>query len=225
MAKEKEPKAHQLYKQMGYGTIQYGDTITPGEASTDTAIGAGWEILTDPTALFHHAVNRQYIDLSAWAIQELTTFTQGIDIQNQFLPQYTGVIPNVWIVDYISTRRLTDDELTKLGTNGSLPGFAGNTGDLMEIIYGQSIQLAVNAQVSLTYVQVGGSPFGSGNPTAMNKMHWTRHIICPGAAPGANLILYPTNLIVQALTVEEKDLVWMERLRRSYVLQNPADVV
>lgn len=219
MPKEKEPKAHQLYKQIAMGTITYGETITPGEDSTDTTIGEGWEILTDPTAQFHHAVNRQYIDLSGWSRESLTTFTQGIDIQNEFLPSYVGVAPNLWVVDYISTRELTNKELTRLGTDGTLPGFANNTGDLMQIIYGQNLQLATNAQVSVTYVQVGSGTFGSGNPTAMNRMHWTRHVICAAAAPGATVIIWPTNLIVQALTVEEKDLVWIERLRRSYVQQ------
>jgi len=223
MAKEKEPKAHQLYKQMPHGVITYEDP-SPGGVSADTVDGSGWEVLTDPTGFFRHAVNRQYIDLAGWTKQELTTFTQGVDIQNEFLPSYTGVIPNVWIVDYISTRKLTDTELTRLGTNGSIPGFMGNTGDLMEIIYGQSMQLAINSQVAVTFVQINSSSFGSGNPTAMDKLHWTRHVIVPGAAPGSNLVIFPTNLIVQALTVEEKDLVWMERLRRSYVLQDQADV-
>jgi len=159
MAKEKEPKAHQMYKQMAQGTIKYGDIITPGETSTDTVTGEGWEILTDPTALVHHAVNRQYIDLSGWATEGLTTFTQGVDIQNQLLPGYIGVVPNLWVIDYISTRRLTDNELTTFGTNGSLPGFLGTTTDLMQIIFGQSVQLAVNTQVSLTYVQVGAGQY------------------------------------------------------------------
>lgn len=220
MAKEKEPVAHQLYKQMSHGVITYEDPVTPGGPAADTAVGEGWETLTDPTGLFRVAVNRQYIDLEGWSAQELTTFTQGVDIQNEFLPSYTGLIPNVWIVDYISTRRLTDTELTRMGPNGSLPGFMGNTGDLMEIIYGQSMQLAVNAQVAVTFVQINSGTFGSGNPTAMDKMHWTRHVIVPGAAPGSNLVIFPTNLIVQALTFEEKDLIWMERLRRSYVLQD-----
>lgn len=219
MPKEKEPKAHQLYKQIGLATITFGSLIEPGETSTDTVVGTGWEILTDPTATVHHAVNRSYIDLAGWSREQLTTFTTGIDIQNELVANYVGVVPNLWIIDYISTRRLTDTELTRFGTNASLPGFAENTGDLMEIIYGRTQQLSVNAQISLTYVQVSGSTFGSGNPTAMNRMHWTRHVITPGAAEDSHAIIYPANLIVQALTVEEKDLVWIERLRRSYVQQ------
>jgi len=54
----------------------------------------------------------------------------------------------------------------------------------------------------------------------MDKLHWTRMILVTlEPAPGAELFVYPTNLIVAALTMQEKDLVWLERLRRSYVLQ------
>ena len=94
----------------------------------------------------------------------------------------------------------------------------------MEVIYGERMIYAENATVLGTFVQIGGETFGSGNPTAMDKLHWTRHILVPGAGEGAKLQIFPTNLIVQAMTLEEKDLVWMERLRRSYVLQDEAGI-
>jgi len=223
MAKETEPQAHQLYKQIPTGLVTIGDPVTPGEPTNDTTSSGGWEVLSGPQGVYHHFVARTYIDLSGWSAQELTTFTQGIDIQKQLFPVYTGVIPQMFELDYITTRRITDDELTEIGNDNSLPGFHSSTLDLMEMIYGERLSYAVNAQIAGTFIQVGEERFGSGNPTAMDKMHWTRHIIIPGAAPGATLQVYPTNLIVQALTVEEKDLVWLERLRRSYVLQGGAD--
>jgi len=224
MAKEKEPKAHQLYKQIPTGLVTIGDPVSPGEPTSDTTVSPGWQVLSGPLGIYHHFVARTYIDISAWTAQELTTFTQGIDIQKQLIPVFTGTIPNVWELDYITTRRITDDELTELGNDNSLPSFHSSTLDLMEMIYGERLSYSFNTQVAGSLIQVGEERFGSGNPTAMNKIHWTRHIIIPGAAPASTLQVYPTNLIVQALTVEEKDLVWMERLRRSYVLQDPADI-
>jgi len=224
MAKEKEPKAHQLYKQIPYGLVTYGDPISPGEPTTDETSSPGWDVLAGPLGVYHHFIYRTYIDLSGWSDQQLTAFIQGVDIQKQLIPVYTGVVPNLFEFDYITTRRITDSELVSIGTTGALPSFADNTLDLMQMVYGEEVQYAVNGQVTGTYIQVGQDQFGSGNPTAMNKLHWTRHILVPGAAPASKIQVYPTNLVVQALTVEEKDLVWMERLRRSYVLQNPADV-
>ena len=224
MAKEKEPKALQLYKQIPFGIVTYGDPISPGEPTTDTTDSPGWETLAGPLGTYHHFVFRTYIDLAGWSKQELTTFTQGIDIQKPFMPVFVGVVPNLFEFDYITTRKITDDELVSFGVNGSVPGFSANTLDLMEMIYGENAAYAINAQVAGTYVKVDAEQFGSGNPTAMDKLHWTRHIIVSAAAPASKVQIHPTNLIVQALTVEEKDLVWMERLRRSYVLQDQADV-
>ena len=90
----------------------------------------------------------------------------------------------------------------------------------MEVIYGERMVYGENATVAGTYVQISGETFGSGNPTAMSKMHWTRLIVLGSPGDGNQLAVYSTNLVLQAMTVEEKDLVWMERLRRSYVLQN-----
>jgi len=59
---------------------------------------------------------------------------------------------------------------------------------------------------------------------AMDKLHWTRLIVYLAGATTANVLASPTNLVVSAVTAKEKDLVWMERLRRSYVLQDQADI-
>jgi len=214
-------KAHQLYKQLPGCTAQYrseGTLITGGE----------WEVISESANILVVAA-RTYIDLAGWTKQELTMFTQGVDIQKQHTPQRSltaGGMVTADGYDYISSRRLTNDEIDldpTLGGTESLPGFISNTVSLMELIYAERMQYAVNATVQFSYVQISGETFGSGNPTAMDKLHWTRvyYIFAPQDQDA--LAIFPTNLIVQAMTVEEKDLVWMERLRRSYVLQGGAD--
>jgi len=227
MPKEKEPKAHQLYKQIGPVTYEAGPAFSPGEPSTDilTSNNSGWEVLTDPVGTTRVIANRQYIDLAGWSQQELTMFVQGVDIQKQQMPIPipSGGISNLWEFDFLTTRKLTDEELTSWGTNSAVPGFLPSTCDLMQVIYGERISYGENGTIPLTYIQLGGDTFGSGNPTAMDKLHWTRLYIMPSVVPTTEIVISSTNLIVQALTVEEKDLVWMERLRRSYVLQGGAD--
>lgn len=211
-----EPKAHQLYKQVGGTAV----TIVGASAGNGSVTGQ-WKLiqLSASTAIL---VNRTYIDLAGWSEQQLTTFTQGIDIQKQQIPvKIPSPTSRVLMeIDFISTRRLTDAELINLS---SLPGFASSTADLMEVIYGERMLYGENGSIPGTYVQISGETFGSGNPTAMDKMHWTRFIAIDLPGDGDSLAVLPTNLIVQAMTVEEKDLVWMERLRRSYVLQGGAD--
>jgi hypothetical protein len=211
----------QMFKQIGPSVITYGDPISPGEPSLDEAT-FGWTVLTDPTGTWHHVVFRSYIDLSGYTLEDLTVFTQGIDIQKSIPPlsaAIPGNIPTVFEFDYVTTRRITDTELTQLGTNGSPPGFIGTTLDLMEMIYGERMQYSENTQITGTYIQISGDTFGSGNPSTSDKLHWTRHYAVPAAAATSNLMIFPTNLVVQAITAEEKDLVYIERLRRSYTQQ------
>jgi len=221
MAKEKEPKAHQLYKQCGVAATKF-------LASGSTISGTGWDVLLESASALI-LINRQYIDLAGWSKQELTTFTQGVDVQKERIPVKAilaqgGARVEEW--DYVTTRKIQDDELTLpdfLGA-GSMPGFLNNSFDLMEVIYGERMEYASNVNIPGSYIQVSGETFGSGNPTAMDKLHWTRIFVIWVPAEDEVYRTFSTNLIVQALTVEEKDLVWMERLRRSYVLQDQADV-
>jgi len=212
MAKEKEPVAHQLYKQIPATNASY---LSAGSTVTN-----GWVIINDSGGHLDIAF-RSYIDLAGWTKQELTTFIQGIDIQKQMIPLKTvgslGML-KIYEFDFITSRRLTDDELNP-GNLLDLPGFLENTVDLMEVIYGERMEYGSNIQIPGSYVQISGETFGSGNPTAMDKLHWTRLVVFDQPGELDSGALFATNLIVQALTVEEKDLVWMERLRRSYVLQ------
>jgi len=217
MAKEKEPKAHQLYKQ-----IPATNAVYRTEGST---VSNGWVILYESSGHLDIAF-RSYIDLSGWSAQDLTTFVQGVDIQKQMIPLKTvgslGML-KIYEFDFITTRRLTDSELAP-GNLLDLPGFLESTVDLMEVIYGERMEYGSNLQIPGSFVQISGETFGSGNPTAMDKLHWTRLVVFDHPTELDTGALFATNLIVQALTVEEKDLVWMERLRRSYVLQDQADV-
>lgn len=223
MPKEKEPKAHQLYKQVGATVLGLNYT----SASTAYATN-GWNVIWNT---FPYAVNRTYIDLEGWSKQELTTFTQGVDFQHALMPRASTLgILEVTCLDILTTRRLTDGEISNWGIAGLAddpPGFLASTSDLMEVIYGERTTFAQNNNIDglagALYVTIDKEAFGSGNPTATDKLHWTRVYWLNGSGDTEAMHLPATNLIVQALTVEEKDLVWMERLRRSYVLQGGAN--
>ncbi len=62
--------------------------------------------------------------------------------------------------------------------------------------------------------------WGAGDATAGDKIYITRVVRLSGLANyGLELLVSPPqDVITNAIVVEEKDLVYMERLRRSYVL-------
>jgi len=210
-----DPTPRQLYKQCSIGYLQ-ANFDSPGAS---TALGTGWEINAA-----NIGINRTYIDLSMLSTEELTLFTKGVDIQKSIMPVVGGALTtNMRIFDLITTRRLTDAELS---TMANIPGFAGSTVDLMEVVFGRRQTLAANSTIPGTFIQVDNATFGSGNPTAMNRLHWTRWVslIAAGGTGTETTVVPAANLIVQAVTAKEKDFVWMERLRRSYVLLDSADI-
>jgi hypothetical protein len=219
-----KPKAHQLYKQAS--TLFANVGIASGTLAASPSDGWEYHSQTANGQTVQAFVNRQYIDLAGWEAQDLTTFTTGVDLQTDKIPLVTlgGAALScsiVWQYDFITTREITDAELAVI--SGTTPGFAESTVDLMEVIYGESVSYAQNSNIPGTYITVSADTFGSGNPTASRKLHWTRVFITTFATSGADVSgsfsAYPVNLLVQAATMEEKDLVYMERLRRSYVLQ------
>ena len=216
-------KAHQLYKQSPGLSVVWaiaGGNLTAQISSPEWSYHAQ----TANGQTFQAFANRSYIDLAGWTAQDLTTFTTGIDIQKDKVPLVilpTGVTNQlVWVYDLITTRKISDAELAVV--SGTTPGFLPSTVDLMQVVYGEQQSLAANSNIPGTFITVAADTFGSGNPTASDKLHWTRVIVTTLAGSddktGA-IAVYPSNLIVQAATMEEKDLVYMERLRRSYELQ------
>jgi hypothetical protein len=223
MAKTK-PKAHQLYKQATPLVLVVGVT---SNVLTNVIQEGSWQYFEQiPNGeTFQAYVNRMYIDLEGWNEQDLTTFTTGVDIQKDRLPIAalggTMTCPLIYEFDIISTRMIADSELTDT-VAATTPGYLPSTMDLMEVVYGEQTTYAQNSNIPGTFIPVGSSTWGSGNPTASDKLHWTRIYVTSFSSvedASAAFNAYPTNLVIQATTMQEKDLVYMERLRRSYVLQ------
>jgi hypothetical protein len=207
----------QLYKQISRinATFTYSDGAITG---ADLTLGEGWEYIPQP--LFPEKpvlVNRQYIDMAGYTQDDLTFFTQAVDFQKDRMPTVlNGIAVNEY--DLITTRRITTAELANM--THSVPSFLNSTLDLMECVYGEQVTYYQNTQIPAGITAVGSDLFGSGNPTASDRLHWTRiYTIDAATAPQVEPITFgvsETNLVVGGLTVEEKDLVYIERLRRAY---------
>jgi hypothetical protein len=216
----------QLLKQLGNG---YGacTILTPGLGVGVVTTGEGWESITpdDPAVNQVILANRTYIDLAGYTQKDLTTFVQSVAVQHMRDPLSTGSnlaapVEVVWAYDFVTTRRITDAELSNLFETA--PGYLGSTLDLMEMVYGQHRTYALNANIDGTFITTDSDTLGSGNPSAADRLHWTRvYYFSPGgiADDTVQLQIYSANLVCQAVTGKEKDLVYIERLRRSYTQQ------
>ena len=100
------------------------------------------------------------------------------------------------------------------------PGMLGSNYNLEEIFTGRYREFSHDTQTPYTGMITHQSEWGSGDATAGDKLYIT--IALRGFAftqTGNGSITYPpTSVIVPASLAEEKDLQYLERLRRSYVL-------
>jgi hypothetical protein len=212
-----------LMKQIGPCYLQFDlESADPAIINFQfTSNNEGWEQIPQQNLALGIAVvaNRQYIDLAGYAMDDLTTFIQSVDIQKSRDPLGTNQ-QLVWVYDFLTSRRITSEELSNF-TAGEIPGYLESTLDLMEMIYGEHQTLALNANIPGTFITTMADSLGSGNATASDRLHWTRvYVMAPGAPGTTTLGIYSTNLVSQAITGKEKDLVYIERLRRAYT-QDP----
>jgi hypothetical protein len=207
-----------LMKQAPSSFVTFAIGTTP--AIKNISATNGWNNVAGNTSISQLLLAyRTYIDLGGYTQNDLTTFVQSVDIQEMRDPLQGGAIsPIVWCYDLLTTRRISDAEIVAL-QSGQAPGYLGSTLDLMEVIYGEHQTYAVNSNIAATFVTTDADTLGSGNPTASDRLHWTRiFVINPSGSeddPGT-FAIYPANLVAQAVTAEEKDLVYIERLRRAY---------
>jgi len=198
------------------------------------------------------AVWRGYFDLSGIVVDQATLFTvnpmfqEGCD-WNFITTNPLGAL-QVW--DMISQEYITDgtfDGVIPLSGNWVAPGLSGGARggsaqdkrgqayELEDIHYGnaRSFQFAPAAlgdAVPFLPNQTRSSSWGVGSATAGEKLYVVRalHIssaltVEPAGEPGNEIRSPPTAVVIPALIAVETDLRYIERLRRSYVVQATVD--
>jgi len=212
-------KPHQLTKQLAGTDI---DCTVDGSGHLATVTPSNnWYGVVQGIAS-GAVMQRTYIDLAGWSQEELTTFVQGVDVQKMRVPLRSGgTSPQIFEYDFLTTRKIQTNEIVFFPM---VPGFLGAPTDLdlIQCVYGQSRTYAENQQIPGTYVTVDTATFGTGDAVATDKLHWTRLIVFMNVGAG-RLVIYPANLVISATTAKEEDLVWIDRLRRSFVLQGTVE--
>jgi hypothetical protein len=222
------------------------------DGSGFTVGGGGWELITaedsegNPT---QWAVWRGYFDLSGIVEQQETLFTvnpmfqEGCD-WNVSTNNPTGAL-QVW--DMICQESITSSTFNGVvpdsgnwippGLMGGESSFGvirvGDAYELEDIHYGnaRSFQFAPYSpppaqQIPFLPNQTRSSSWGVGSATAGQKLYICRAIHISSALnqeSGNEIRSPPTAVVVPALIAKETDLRYIERLRRSYVVQGSVD--
>jgi len=218
------------------------------DGSDFTTSGGGWDVITatdsagNPT---YWAVFRDYFDLSGIVVEQETLFTVNPMFQEGCDWNYTTTNEDgalqVW--DLLTQEYITDatfDGVVSGSGNWIPPGMmagksvlgvirVGAPYELEDVHYGnaRSFQFAPHAPAPADVIpflpnQTRSSSWGVGSATAGQKLYITRAIHLSSALNvelGNEILSPPTAVVVPALIAKETDLRYIERLRRSYVVQ------
>ncbi len=191
--------------------------------------GSGWEIVNPGVADMEYLVWRGYFDLAGLNKEDLTVFIQGTGFQ-QAESVFMAVPPTgqgkEWCIlskAYIPDSAFSAANHQHVGpipVAWDAPGMLGSDYNLEEVFTGRYREFSHDTNTPYSGLITHQSEWGAGDATAGDKLYITIALRGYGFTQATNgLILYPpTSVIVPASLAEEKDLQYIERLRRSYVL-------
>jgi len=169
-----------------------------------------------------------YLDLSGYELDDLTLVPTGGALQDPGRYSYTLSAPgspvenDFEILDIISQERLNlpdiDADLTLL----NVPGMMTSINNFSQITIGQYRALVVpttQATVLDLMQVVNAGTFGSSDPVVVQKLWVYRIVRVNGTKTAGDTLAIPASrFILRGTVIKEKDLVYMQRLKRSYEL-------
>jgi len=205
-------------------TFQGGTTWGPTPGTPSPA----WEILTSNSGWYHET----QIDLSGYALQDMTFFPSAVGVQDpgvyRMLPGAASTTSSLYVMDIITSTPINPNDVMVADQLGNMqgPGMFGSDETFETIVYGLLRVFAENSTIKIpNFQQLQRSQrFESGEPTAADKLYCYRivQISSVGALDaGTSYIVVPAaRQLVAGRIKEETELVYMQRLKRSYELAN-----
>ena len=148
-------------------------------------------------------------------------------IQDPGVYLYSGDTDVMGVYDIISQERLSEDDLRDIKSNFTTttqagPGQSKGPLDRSQIISGSFRLMTKNSNITglptlmLTNRNVS---IGSGEPTAVQKL-WVYRIVqfVTGPNAGDSLVIPASTFVLVGEVFKESELVYMQRLKRSYEL-------
>jgi hypothetical protein len=206
--------------------FQIVDYIPKFTVAWDSA-SSSW-LSSDPTSYTAQALDagpdgfvfQSQIDIAGWTKEGLTAF-----FSNQYTQRDGPYTPSgipaptdaLQARDYV----IVTDVPFDLSTTMNHAGFLDNHSDYMTIKFGQASIYVQSTTTPIMMIQGDAWSFGSGQPTASGTLYVTRICIPHATAPAiTNAISFPAiRYVAQGIATAEPEFVYLNRLRRSYELQ------
>jgi hypothetical protein len=183
----------------------------------------GW---TSPGGAVATLFHETQLDLSGYNLQRMTLFPQAVGVQDPGIyalkPGAGSVSNGMMVIDVITSVPLDVLTVSNDSPSGVFPGMLGSDYDYSQVLFGMARFFAVNTTVPFpNYHQLQRSQrFGSGEPNASDKLYCYRiiRILAETLDPDSTILIPAARQIIAAAIDEEDDLVYMQRLKRSYEL-------
>lgn len=185
----------------------------------------GWIASPTTTIVYYET----YFDLSGYALDDLTAIPVAATLQDPGLYSSTDSKVGLQVVDVISQERLRAGRvLNDLVTDNNLPGMMMSANNFEQITFGNyrlfmaqaTFTGAEGLAVGSVYLPADSKEFGSGDPVTVEKLWCYRFVMARGATEGqsSEITIPASRFILNVQVVDEADLVYMMRLKRSYEL-------
>tara|TARA_R110000796_G_scaffold71373_1_gene161872 strand:- start:52 stop:702 length:651 start_codon:yes stop_codon:yes gene_type:complete len=186
----------------------------------------GWQQLS-PTVLVHETV----IDLSGYTRDALTFFPTGVGLQDPgiytFEPLLVPEFPikALQVMDIVTSIPMDLLDVASTMSNDNVaPGMIGSKYQFESILFGAYRWFTPNSQIVFpNYMQLERSErFDSGEPSASENLYCYRIVQCvqQDLIDGNYVQVPAARQLISGVIAEESDLVYMQRLKRSYELAN-----
>ena len=164
-----------------------------------------------------------YFDLSGYELDDLTLLPTIALLQDPgtYISDDSNT-PMMEVLDIISQERLDLDTVVDNLINQNMPGFPLSTQDWNQITFGQYRLMLNTAEFnetgSKTWLTAKRDDFGSGSPVVVQKL-WIYRIVRFLVNEGKIALIPASRMILSGTVTKEKELVYIQRLRRNYETQ------
>lgn len=182
----------------------------------------GWQ--QDTGLLWHETT----IDLSGYSMESLTFFPQAVGLQDPgiftFKAGATSLFAGVHVLDIVTSVPMDINQVSADILTNVAPGMLGSDYEFETLLFGMYRFFTPNANIPFPdYCQLERSQrFDSGQPNAADKLYCYRIVrTTQSDLDDLSFLFIPAaRQIIGGAIDEESELVYMQRLKRSYELAN-----
>ena len=180
----------------------------------------GWESRSAQPGILYY---ESYFDLTGYELDDLTLMPISATLQDPGIystDELPTRFPRVIEMNVISQERISSEQMLAAINGNQGLSFPETTQDWNNITFGEWKLKALTTEFA-NEVLLGDlkvNKFGSGSPCVVKKL-WIYRIFFFTPANGIELKIPASRMVLSGLVTKEKEMIYIQRLRRNYETQ------